>query len=317
MKIVVVGGSGFIGTQLVKMLLEKGHDVLIYDKNISDTYPDLTVQGDVRDKSNLVQACKSSDVIYNLAAEHADNVRPLSLYYDVNVGGAHNIIAAARENNIRHIVFTSTVALYGLNVGVPDETFPPKPFNDYGKSKWEAEKYFSEWCEQDDENSLTIIRPVVIFGEGNRGNVYNLLRQINSGKFVSIGDGKNVKSMGYVLNIASFLMSSLDFKSGVRIFNYADKPDMTTNELVHIAYDSMGIKSKLPSIPYFMGLLAGYVFDFVGLISGRKFSVSSIRIKKFCANTSVSADKLLNSGFKPKFSIEEGLKRMINHEFMK
>lgn len=155
MQVMVIGGSGFIGTQLVKMLFEKGHDVSIFDKNISDTYPNITIKGDVRDKLALVHACQSFDVIYNLAAEHADNVRPLSLYYDVNVDGAHNIIAAAKENNIKNIIFTSTVALYGLNVGVPDESFQPKPFNDYGKSKLEAEKAFIKWCEDGTENTLT------------------------------------------------------------------------------------------------------------------------------------------------------------------
>ena len=85
MHILVTGGSGFIGTRLIENLLQDGHTVKIYDKNISKSYPDISIKGDVRDIEDLTKACQGIDLIYNLAAEHADNVTPLSLYKDVNV----------------------------------------------------------------------------------------------------------------------------------------------------------------------------------------------------------------------------------------
>jgi len=87
-KVLVTGGSGFIGARLVAALLDAGHTVTIYDKRQSELFPDLNIVADVRDKLALASACKGMDVIYHLAAEHADNVRPPTLYYDVNVKGA-------------------------------------------------------------------------------------------------------------------------------------------------------------------------------------------------------------------------------------
>ena len=105
MNITVVGGSGFVGTRLIKRLLAAGHTVRIADKNDSKTYPELRVFADVREPQTLSAALKGSDVVINLAAEHRDDVTPKSLYDDVNVTGAENVCNACRELGIKKIIF--------------------------------------------------------------------------------------------------------------------------------------------------------------------------------------------------------------------
>ncbi len=87
MKILIIGGSGFIGTRLVDELLKTGHDLAIFDKNPSPIFNHLVTIGDVRELNALNKALKGVDVVYNLAAEHRDDVTPTSLYYDVNETG--------------------------------------------------------------------------------------------------------------------------------------------------------------------------------------------------------------------------------------
>lgn len=123
-------------------------------------------------------------------------MKPTELYYQVNVQGTANVAAESAKQRIRRIVFTSSVALYGLDKNNPSEDNGIDPFNDYGKSKFEAEEALSSWAKSDERNCLAIVRPAVIFGERNRGNVFNLLEHIASGKFVMIGNGENRKSMG-------------------------------------------------------------------------------------------------------------------------
>ncbi len=316
MKVLVTGGSGFIGTRLIDELLKEGHEVKIFDKRESEKYPHLVTIGDVRDQEALTKACEGMDVVYNLAAEHADNVTPVSLYEEVNVGGAENLVKAVEKNGIKKIIFTSSVAIYGLNRGEPDETFDARPFNEYGRTKYEAEKVFIKWQESSPENSLVIIRPCVIFGENNRGNVYNLMKQIYTGKFIMVGSGENKKSMGYVGNIAKLLSSLIDAPKGLTLYNFADKPDLKGIEIVNIIRDEMGMDKVKFKIPYFIGLLGGYAFDIASKITGKKFPISSIRIKKFAADTTISTKRLQESGFKPPYSLEEGLRRMVRSEFL-
>jgi len=119
MNILVTGGSGFIGTNLVTDLLKEGHKVTIYDKQKSETYPDLCIVADIRDQEQLTRSIFGVDVVYHLAAEHRDDVQPTSLYYEVNVGGAENMVCALKKNSVNRLIFTSTVAVYGLNSGTP------------------------------------------------------------------------------------------------------------------------------------------------------------------------------------------------------
>lgn len=312
MNILVIGGSGFIGSNLIRELLKLGYSVRNFDKNPSEEFEDLSTIGDVRDLDALKETLKDVDVVFNLAAEHRDDVTPVTLYYDVNVQGATNIVEAAELNNVKRIIFTSTVAVYGLNKNEPDEKSPVEPFNHYSKSKLEAEEVFKKWASNSDGRSLVIVRPVVIFGEGNKGNIYSLINLIADKKFVMVGRGDNRKSMGYIGNIVKFLVQMIDVTEGVHILNYADKPDMAVNELVEYIRAELGINNKpLVRLPFSIGMIGGYTFDILSRITGKKYPISSIRIKKFCANTTVSTKAIEEMGFKPPYTLREGLKRMI------
>ena len=184
-KIDVIGGSGFIGSRLCKRLDEKKADFSIIDKSSSFNFPERTKIADVRSKMELMDAINHDSIIINLAAEHKDNVRPVSLYDEVNVDGATNVCDLAREKKINTIIFTSSVAVYGQVTSEVDETSETNPSNDYGRTKLLAESVYKSWQEEEPHlRSLVIIRPTVVFGERNRGNVYNLFNQIYSKFFL-------------------------------------------------------------------------------------------------------------------------------------
>ncbi|MFC5078909.1 UDP-glucose 4-epimerase [Vibrio thalassae] len=316
MKVLVIGGSGFIGTRLLDLLCQiPDLEVLNYDKVLSASYPKISIVGDIRDLDSLTKACSGIDVIYNLAAEHADNVLPLSLYNDVNVIGAKNVVDAAISNNVGKIIFTSTVAIYGLNRGTPNESFEPQPFNEYGFSKFRAEKVLNHWCSENSSRSLVTVRPAVVFGENNRGNVYNLIKQIVTGRFIMIGNGNNLKSMSYVGNVAAFLAKQLEVGAGHYVYNYADKDDLCSAQIVSIVRNEMNLGPSKLRIPYAIGLVGGYAFDILSKVTGKKYPISSVRIRKFCSDTTVDSSTAMSSGFAPPYSLEDGLRRMINHEF--
>lgn len=317
MKVTLIGGSGFVGTRLIDLLKQGDFEILNIDKQQSYFFPEVTTIGDVRDKEKLTELLKGTELVVLLAAEHRDDVSPVSLYYDVNVGGMQNTLAAMEANGIKRIVFTSSVAVYGLNKKNPDEKHPKAPFNHYGKSKWQAEQVLEEWFRTHPDWNVNILRPTVIFGERNRGNVYNLLRQIAGGKFLMVGNGNNKKSMAYVGNIVAFIKFLIENKaSGYDAYNYIDKPDFTMNELV--SHVGAVLKRHIPAthFPYWLGMMGGYGFDVLAFLIRKKLTISSVRVKKFCATTQFDATKALKTGFKAPYTLGEGLARTLEFEFV-
>lgn len=315
-RLTVVGGSGFIGTRLCKRLEKSGIEFEIVDKKVGNSFPNRTMAADVRDVKSLQNAIHGN-VLINLAAEHRDDVSPKTLYDDVNVDGARKVCQVAEEKGINSIIFTSTVAVYGFAEVGTDESGKINYFNDYGRTKYEAELVYKAWQEKAPATrSLTIVRPTVVFGEQNRGNVFNLLKQIESGRFMMIGNGENLKSMAYVENIAAFLQFALGFGPGVHTYNYIDKPDFDMNTLVSLVNNSLGRGSRVGlRMPYWLGYSAGKVLDLAAKISGKTFPISSIRVKKFCSDTcfNTSVDSI---GFVRPISLQEGLHNTIKSEFI-
>lgn len=316
-KVLLIGASGFVGTRLLE-IVHREFDIHNLDKQQSHFYSQLTTIGDIRDQNLLNQKLAGYDTIVLLAAEHRDDVNPPSLYYDVNVQGTKNVLAAMEKNNVQNIIFTSSVAIYGLNKSNPTEHHRHDPFNHYGKSKWQAEELLREWFEKSpQQRSLTIIRPTVIFGERNRGNVYNLLKQIAGGKFAMVGAGTNYKSMAYVGNVVEFIKYKMtNITEGYQVYNYVDKPDLNMNQLVAEVENSLSKKIPSVHLPYALGMLGGYCFDILSKITGKKYSISSVRVKKFCATTQFDATKVHSCGFTPPYTLSQGLDYTLKYEFV-
>lgn len=316
MKITLIGASGFVGTRLLD-LLKADHQLKNIDILPSHFFQELTVTGDVTDFSSINSLLTDTEVVVLLAAQHRDDVTPTSLYYDTNVEGMKNVLKAMENNSVKRIVFFSSVAIYGLDKKNPNENTPAAPFNHYGKSKWQAEQVLQEWYKTHQDWNIDIIRPTVIFGERNRGNVYNLLHQLSTGKFLRVGKGTNVKSMAYVGNVVAFVKYMIENETtGYNIFNYIDKPDFNMNQLTELVCTKLGKKIPSVRIPYWMGMAGGYFFDFIAFISRKKLEVSSVRVKKFCATTQFDSSKALSTGFIPPYTLREGLSRTIEFEFI-
>jgi len=314
-KLTLIGGSGFVGTRLIDLIGKENCRNI--DKAHSSRYDEITTIYDIRADQLESVMHQGADTVVLLAAEHRDDVMPVSLYFDVNVEGTRKVLEALDKGVVRNIIFTSSAAVYGLNKKNPDENYAPDPGSHYGKSKYLAEQLLIEWQERDRlSRSLTIIRPAVIFGENNRGNVYNLLRQIARGKFLMVGNGRNKKSMGYVTNVAAFIKYCTEtMKPGCRIYNYADNPDLSMNDLIIQVEQSLDKKLPPVRLPYWLGRSGGLCFDILSVITGIKFQITGERVKKFCATTQLNAARVHQDGFKAPFTLTEGLDRTLKSEF--
>jgi len=312
--ITVIGGAGFVGTNFCQLLADKQIPFEIVDLNMSVRFPEKSKIGDVRNIESL-RSTVCGEIVVNLAAVHRDDVTDRGQYYQTNVLGAKNITKVCREKAIGKIIFTSSVAVYGFAEPRTDEGGAINPFNEYGRTKFAAEEIFRHW-QSETGNSLQIVRPTVIFGEGNRGNVYNLMKQIASGNFIMIGNGQNRKSMAYVGNVALFLSACVSEKSSYGLYNYVDTPNLTMSELVSEIRRGLGrSKSNGMRLPYLLGLVLGYFADAITSLTGKKLPINSIRVKKFCSSSEFQSNRHPKN-FVAKHALHDTISRTIDAEFV-
>lgn len=172
----MTGGSGFVGTELVRRLRAEGAAVVVYDLREPDE-PELArdvefVRGDVRDRRGLESAARGCDSVFHIAA-----VVPLTragdAFRDVNVRGTENAVAAALASGAEHLVHLSSSAIYGIPDALPiTEDTPPRPLGSYGRAKLEGERVALRAREQG--LRVGLIRPRTVIGPGRLG-IFDLL----------------------------------------------------------------------------------------------------------------------------------------------
>ena len=188
----------------------------------------------------------------------------------------------------------------------------PAPDSPYGKSKLMAEERIEAWASQAPERKGVIVRPTVIFGPYNYANMYRLIQSVATRRYVGVGDGANIKSIGYVENIAAaalFLMERM--APGIEIYNYADSPHMTTRALIE--YIAKTLRVKVPSlrIPTPLALACAFPLDVIAKATKKDLPLTAKRIAKFTNSTHHQADKIIRAGFTPPYSLETGIQRTI------
>lgn len=314
MKILITGGAGFIGTYLSRELYELGNSIRIVDidkKNMLNRDYDNRVI-DILYKDGLRRAMEGVDYVIHLAAKHRFFGVSEREFFLVNEEGTKNVLEAMDSEGVKKLAFYSTVAVYGKTNDPTDESTVAKPNTLYGLSKFAAEESIKKWAARNGNRTAIIIRPTVIFGPNNRGNIYRLIRQIYRRCYVPIGNGQNVKSIAYVENVveATLFLMNRD-QQGVETYNYADSPHMPYKEIVNLIYSALNRRAPRYHLPLARMLPIAKALDKIINSAGIEFSVGTT-IEKMNKSTHHKADKIRELGFLPSLSSKEGLKRMID-----
>ena len=312
-RIFITGGTGFVGSRFHELLTDCGHEVIRFDLHPPEDGTEF-VNGDVRDAAALTAAMKGCDAVLHLAAAHHDFGITSKTFHDVNVQGMKNVCDAMTANGINQLCFYSTVAIYGSQ-DFPNEETSPAPESDYGKTKLEAEVVCRQWCEQSSANQCLTMRPTVIFGNNNFANMFFLIRQIDSGKFLRVGQMENIKSLAFIDNIAATTLElwfdQQQQRQGYEYFNYIDKPDLTSWDIATAVYEGLEKKPSSIKVPYGVAKILAIPFDLIIAATGKNLPVSSARIKKLAkATTQFDAAKVHAVSNTSKTPIPDAIKEM-------
>ena len=302
---VVTGASGFIGTRLVRRLSQTSRVVAIDRVPPRETLAGVEyLTFDVR-RDVPLQAVEGASIIYNLAAVHRTPGHPPEEYYETNIGGALNIAKAAEAANVRTILFTSSISVYGARSDRFDEGTAVAPDSHYGRSKLMAETVHRDWSARSTGRRLIIVRPGVVFGPGEQGNYTRLIRSLRRGYFVYPGTRSTIKGGGYVEELLDTFDFAISSDQKDVCYNFAYPAESTTQEIVEAICTMLSIRRSPPVLPASYALLLASAATRVGLLNPSLFDPE--RVKKLLQSTRVSPGWLLEQGYQFKTDLRTGL----------
>lgn len=319
MNYIIFGGSGFIGTHLIHLLNEtKKKEDKIYDLDIVMPGEEGVVPGivekndgveyirlDVRKPIEFDFIPTENDIIFNLAAVHRTPGHPDNEYFETNIRGAENVTAFAEKHNIHKILFTSSIAPYGAAEELKTEETLPTPNTPYGISKFVAEKIHEKWqIAEKDKRELTIVRPGIVYGKGEHGNMTRLYIGQKKRYFFYAGRKDTIKACIYVKELVRFFkyrMIDNDFV-GVDIFNCTFEPAYNIQQICETMQKATDMKRHIMLIPSWILMPAAYIF---GPIGGKKLGIHPARVKKLMVSTNICGKKLAASDYKFHYSFED------------
>jgi len=305
-RVLVTGGAGFIGSNLVRALLERGDDVRVLDNFSTGNRVNLDaldveiVEGELRSYERVHNSIRKMEIVYHLGALGSvpRSVQDPLTSNAVNVEGTLNVLLAARDEGVRRVVFSSSTSVYGSSRQMPtSEESPPDPISPYGVAKLAAERYCVSFARVYESFESVVLRYFNVFGERQSpfsqyaGVVPRFAVAIAAGSPIDVyGDGEQSRDFTYVGNVvdATIRGGETPGASG-EIFNIAAGSSASVNTLA----------------------------DLIGTILGRHVEKRHLPsragdIRNSWADLS-KAERVL--GYRPQIGLEEGLRRTL--EFLR
>ncbi|MDO4354889.1 MAG: NAD(P)-dependent oxidoreductase [Clostridia bacterium] len=315
MNYIIFGGSGFIGTHLIHLLKKERPEVNIYCLDIVMPGEEGVVPGiveknegvkyervDVRKPIEWDVNTTAEDVVFNLAAVHRTPGHADNEYFETNIRGAENVTAWCEKKGIKKMLFTSSIAPYGAAEELKRESTLPTPNTPYGISKLVAEKIHEKW-EEKNNGQLVIVRPGIVYGKGEHGNMTRLYSGIKKHYFFYTRKD-TIKACIYVKELVRFFMWTLENgKTGV--WNCTFEPAYSIEQICETMKKATGMNGFIPTVP---GKLLMGVAAVVGPIGGKVVGIHPARVKKLMISTNINGDKLKNSGYEWKYTLEDSFR---------
>lgn len=330
MKVAVIfGGTGFIGLHFTRYLLDQAgfSNVILADikppeQHIAHRFISQELKsGQVRYvRSDVRQAIDTGltnglpvAFIANFAAVHREPGHEHHEYFETNIPGARNVSLYAEAVGCDDILFTSSISPYGPTETPKDENVIPTPETAYGSSKLAAELIHAAWRDRDQSRRrLLVVRPGVVFGPGEGGNVSRLVKMLTKGFFVYAGNQHTRKAGIYVKELCNAMWwmheRQAQREPGIVTANMTMNPGPSMQEYVETVQKVSGKKAIVPSIPVWALMLAARMIEVITGVLRINTSINTVRIRKLIRSNNIVPGVLRSEGYPYQFTLESALR---------
>jgi nucleoside-diphosphate-sugar epimerase len=316
-KCVIFGGTGFIGSHFAEYLIHNELVDEVYLADIRHISPLFSfdqnrihyVELDVRKPIDAHALPRDITLVANFAAVHREPGHEDSEYYETNLYGAENVCAWTETIGCKLLILTSSIACYGPSEITKDESSLPVPVSAYGGSKLAAEKMHLCWQNGDPENRhLVIVRPGVVFGPGERGNVSRLIKAVLHRYFIYTGNRDTRKAGVYVKELCNAIWWVMQHQDAtgehVSLFNMTMNPGPTIQDYVDTVCKVAVVKRWFPSLPYRVLWVTACVIDVIARPLGINHPFGPVRIRKLVRSNNILPGYLVKYGYPYRYTLE-------------
>ncbi len=317
MEILITGGNGFLGRNLILALHERGDHVRVLVSPTSDTawleQRGVTLfRGDIRDSEVLEDPMRGADAVVHLAAI-IKVWGPMQDSHAINVIGTENVCRAALTTGIRRLIYTSSAMIYNMAHGQPatEENILAPLDEPYSKTKAESDTFVQRMVAEEYLPAV-ILRLGPLIGPGDSLNFGRTADRLRTGKGFIIGSGNNTIPFVYTSDVVQAILLALDNNNAVgQVYNIGSDQPLTQKEYLSAIAQEIGIAPPRIHVPYQPMYAAGYAAERVAALSANRIKpiVTRHGVKIFGANNRLCIDKAhLELGYTPQVSIREGVR---------
>ncbi len=317
MRVLITGGTGFIGRRLGALLLQRGHAVRLMGRSFAPV-ADLLAAGaeaaraDLRDPAAVAAACEGVDVVCHAGALSAPWGRRAD-FLAVNVDGTANVIAGCRRHGVRRLVAISSPAVVFAGRDVVDATedapYPRRFSSAYALSKKLAEDLLRVAADV----PTVILRPKAVFGPGDEALLPRLVVAARAGRLPRIGHGRNLVDLTYVDNVAHAIELALTAERAVgRTYTITNGEHVPLWELVRSVLGRLGVPARLRPVPLGLMLAVAALMEARAALTGREPLLTryTVAILARTQTYDISAARR-DLGYAPLVSVAEGVERTL------
>ena len=312
--VVIFGGSGYIAGYTLNSIVEQEIADKIYLVDIKTPRTEvwsaktrylfdqgrvIHIAADVRKPIDI--DISNVSLIFNYAAIHREPGHEPVEYFETNIKGADNVVSFAEKLNCNQLVFTSSIAPYGHSEVARTEQSQVVPYSPYGSSKLVAEKIHEAWLSRDANRSLVIVRPGVIYGPHEDGNVPRLKNALKRGLFCYVGNKSVRKSGGYVKELVASIFWTIEWamdrQKNYVLYNFSFSKPPELKRYVEAIKAVGGYHKLVPVIPYPLVLMTSYVLLALTKPLGINTPAHPERVKKLRVDNQIIPQFLIDEGY--------------------
>jgi len=322
-KVLIIGGTGFIGRRLVESLLVHRTTLAVFARHPekicgSSSGENLrAIVGDLTDARTLRSCCEGVDTVIHLAgyahATDQDSPEAKKLHQAITVEGTRVLLAAAVAAGVKRFVFLSSVKAMGeRGVGCLDETAIEAPTTHYGLAKLEAEQLVLA-AGKEHRLHVCVLRLPLVYGPGNKGNIPRMIAAIDAGRFPPVPDIQNKRSMVHVDDVVRALLLVVERPTANgHVYIVTDGRVYSTREIYMGICTALGRAVPAWTIPVWVLRLGARFGDAIENISRRTFPLTTSVLDKLLSSAWYSSAKIHRElGFVPRHTLFGALPEMI------